>query len=271
MRNLTVRDYIRFFETITKDGNLTSKTVSNLRSLLNKIYSYAIFEDIVSHNPVKDVDFSKFNYYVPDNSEEVYSSADRKKLLCYLKDIKEPYSLAIQLDFHVTCRIGELKALKWSDIDFDNRTISINKQDVQQYDMNEDLSFSSSQSQVVNRIKGNKPMGKRTIPMTGEAMRILKDAAEINPDGEYVFMPFGKRMLTDTFNEYLHKYCDQAGIKYHSSHKIRFTSCSTLYDGQNLAALSRLMGHSKVETTLHYLRNTNPDDDMLLQMEKKLD
>lgn len=50
------------------------------------------------------------------NSEFVVSgikdnSAYEKKLLAYLRNINEPYSLVIQLAFCLFIRIGELKAL----------------------------------------------------------------------------------------------------------------------------------------------------------------
>lgn len=267
MNDLKPRDYIVFFETITKDRTLTSKAVSNIKSLLNKMYAYAIREELVEYNPIKDIDFSEFNYCVPDNSNEVYTVDNRQKLLNYLHDIVEPYSLAIQLDFQVTCRIGEIKALRWENIDFENRSIRIKEQALRERKLNDDLTFDKCTTTVVPRIKGNTPRGKRTIPMTNEAKRILLQAREINPDGEYVFMPYGKLMLTDTFNEYLRKYCKGAGVPYLSSHKIRFTSCSLLYDKDNLVEVSQLMGHSQVATTLHYLRNVNHSSNMLDSME----
>lgn len=267
INDLKPRDYIVFFETITKDRTLTSKAVSNIKSLLNKMYAYAIREELVEYNPIKDIDFSEFNYYIPDNSNEVYTVENRQKLLNYLHDIVEPYSLAIQLDFQVTCRIGEIKALRWESIDFENRSIRIKEQALKERKLNDDLTFDKCTTTVVPRIKGNTPRGKRTIPMTNEAKRILLQAREINPDGEYVFMPYGKLMLTDTFNEYLRKYCKGAGVPYLSSHKIRFTSCSLLYDKDNLVEVSQLMGHSQVATTLHYLRNVNHSSNMLDSME----
>lgn len=268
MRKLKPRDYIKLFENITKDRTLTSKSVSNIKSLLNKMYAYAIREELVEYNPIKSVDFSEFNYYVPDNSDKVYTTENRQKLLSYLYNIVEPYSLAIQLDFQLTCRIGEIKALRWENVDFDNRVISIKEQALSQREMKDDLTFDKTTTQVVPRVKGNKPQGKRNIPMTTEAKRILLLAKEINPDGEYVFMPYGRIMLTDTFNEYLKKYCNEAGVPYYSSHKIRFTSCSTLYNKDNLVEVSRLMGHSQVATTLMYLRNVHNDTaKMLGQME----
>ena len=103
-------------------------------------------------------------------------------------------------------------------------------------------------------------MGKQTDVL-------IEMAKEINPNGEYIFMPRGKLMLTDTFNEHLKKYCSECNIPYYSSHKIRFTSASNLYNGKNLTQVSRALGHSQVATTLHYFRNVDCDDDLLEQME----
>lgn len=268
IRELTPRDYIKFFENLTKDRHFTHKRISNLKSLLNKMYSYAIREDLVDYNPIKSVDFSEFNYFVPDNSEQVYTLENRDKLLEYLYNIKEPYALAIQLDFQLTCRIGELKGLRWANIDFQRRTITINTQALKQRHLNDDLSFSQSSVEVVSRIKGNTESGKRVLKITQEAERILRIAKEINPNGEFVFMPYGKVMLTDTFNEYLKKYCACAHVPYFSSHKIRFTTCSMLYQtSDDIVEVSRAMGHSQTATTVHYLRNVNDDSSLQKHME----
>lgn len=182
----------------------------------------------------KEIDFSDFNYRVPDKKGGVYSIKDRSKLLMYLRDIIEPYSLAIQLDFQLTARVAEIKGLEWEDVDFENNRIYIHRQALNERCMNDDLSFGNTEINVYNRTKCNTEKGKRYLPLTQEAREILKKAKEINPDGQYVFMPFGKLMLTDTFNEYLKKYCNAAGVPYYSSHKIRFSSCSLLYDGKTL-------------------------------------
>ena len=92
---------------------------------------------------------------------------------------------------------------------------------------------------------------------TDEALKILHKAKELNPNGIYVFEPNGEIMTTDSFNRRLKKYCKEAGVPYHSSHKIRFYNASTAFDGNNLTTLSYLMGHSETATTLHYLRNVN--------------
>ncbi len=265
--SITVHMYISYFEDLTKDGTYTAKHIGNLKSLLNKIYDYAIREELVELNPIKSIDFKEFRYYVPFNDDKVYKEDERIKLLKYLDDIEDSYALAIRFMFQMTIRIGELKSFKWSDLDFDAKTIIVTNQSLTTRQMKDDLTFDSRQTNVVNYTKKNTSQGKRKLYLTSEALRILEKAREINPDGKYIFMPNGNLMLTDTFNERLKKYCNECNIPYYSSHKIRFTTASTLYNGQNLIQVSKALGHSQVATTLHYFRNTKLDDDLLDQME----
>ena len=77
---------IRFFREATKDRQFTHKRVSNARSVLNGIMSYAIEEEIISHNPVSDVNFKQFTYKpVEVQSDNVFSRDDTHKLLNYLR------------------------------------------------------------------------------------------------------------------------------------------------------------------------------------------
>ena len=76
---------IRFFREATKERQHTHKRISNARSVLNGIMSYAIEEEIISHNPVSDVNFKQFTYKpVEVQSDNVFSREDTHKLLHYL-------------------------------------------------------------------------------------------------------------------------------------------------------------------------------------------
>lgn len=260
---------IRFFREITKDRQHTHKRISNARSVLNGIMSYAIEEEIISHNPVSDVNFKQFTYKpVEEQSDNVFSHDDTHKLLNYLKYVNEPYSLAIQLSFYLFIRIGETKAIRWEDIDFDNRIVYLHRQATCERTLNDDLTFSKRQVKVVNQMKGNTSHGFRKQCLTDEAVKILHKAKELNPNGVYVFEPNRTIMTTDSFNRRLKKYCKEADVPYHSSHKIRFYNASTAFDGNNLTTLSYLMGHSETATTLHYLRNVNKRKNDHLAFEK---
>ena len=117
-------------------------------------------------------------------------------------------------------------------------------------------------------MKGNTSHGFRKQFLTDEALKILEKAKELNPNGTYVLEPDGSIMTTDSFNRRLKKYCNEAGVPYHSSHKIRFYNASTAFDGNNLTTLTYLMGHSETATMLHYLRNINKRENDMLAFQK---
>lgn len=256
-------DLIRFFRKLTKDRTYTRKCITNIRSLLSGIFSYAVEEEIIIHNPLLDVDFKKFSYKPVENqSDNVFKKDEVEKLLPYLRNINEPYSLAIQLAFCLFIRIGELKALTWENIDIDNRSVYLNSQITQEPTLNDDLSFSHKEIKVENYIKGCTSHGYRKEYLMDSAVEILQRARELNPDGEFVFMPYGRPMNTERFNIYLQRYCNAVEIPYHSSHKIRFYNASVAYNGHNLATISKMMGHSQTATTMHYLRDVMQVDNL---------
>ena len=253
----------RFFQDMTKNRDVTLKRASNVRSLLNHLFLFAIDEKIIQINPVASaVNLRKLTLKpVMNQDDNVYSEEEMLTLLHYLKDINEPYAVAIQLMFYLFIRIGELKAIKYEDIDFKNRTVSLQRQALTDRELQDDLSFSSRNVVVSNQMKGNTSFGFRKQYLTDEALYLIHKAILLNPDGEFLFEPDGRLMTTDRFNRRLQKYCEDCNVFYRSSHKIRFFNCSTAYDGTNLKELQRCMGHSRLSTTEHYLRNVRKQED----------
>ncbi len=258
--SLKPKDFIKFFREITKDRQITRKRFNNGKSILNSIYYYAIEQEIVESNPLQDINYRTFSYKPVNDKVDIFTLDERTRLLEYLEKIENIYSLAIQLDFHIIVRIGELKSLEWSDISGD--TIRIQTQLLMEQTMNDDLSFNVRTPKNVTHIKGTTSHGFRDMPLTPTAKRILKQIEKINPLGQYILMHDGKQLSTVTFNRYLRQYCKEAGVPYKSSHKIRFTVASLLYkNGVAPTKLQEWLGHSQLAMTLHYLRNVTTEDD----------
>ena len=87
------------------------------------------------------------------------------------------------------------------------------------------------------------------------ALRIAEALHNTFPNNRYLFMHNGSQLTTVTFNRRLKKVCDQLGIEYLSSHRIRFTNCDGLYfdGGINKRSLQAIMGHSSPTMTDHYI------------------
>ena len=74
-------------------------------------------------------------------------------------------------------------------------------------------------------------------------------------------MKDGQPIYADSFNEHLkNKVCKPLNIPYRSSHQIRFTITTMLYEaGVPLNQLSTMLGHSETRTTLHDIRQQSVD------------
>ena len=107
-----------FYQTILDDG-CTANTVIRYHSLLRKAMQNAVRKDIIEKNPVDKVDRPKKNIY----HAEHYNAEEMKVL--FKAAHGDPIELCIKLAAYYGLRRSEVLGLKWSAIDFQNKTISI--------------------------------------------------------------------------------------------------------------------------------------------------
>lgn len=272
MINLKTTDFIKFFRLMTKDGAITRRRFNDSKSILNSLFYYAIEQEIVERNPLRDINYKQFAYKPENNQTDIYSIEERELFLDYLKDKNDLISLALQLDFCLVSRIGEIKALKWSDIDYKNKTIRLQRQFLSSQEVNDDLSFNETKHYCVDYVKGKTSQGFRDLPLIPKALEILDRIKEANPDSEYLFVQNDNQPLTTiTFNRHIKAICKELSIPYRSSHKIRFCVASMLYrDGIPATVIQELLGHTTLAMTLHYLRNVTPKDKIFSQVTEVL-
>ena len=269
---IEILDFENFLYDITKDFAITSKRLSNIISVLNGIMRRCVSRQIIQHNLLSDVDKKIFyNRCKPQNTQkENYSAEERQRILNYLEDKTDAYSLAIRFSFYLPLRFSETAAIKYSDIQGNKLSIQRAQRTCQK--MNDDLTFEERYRTNEERIKGNKQTGFRTVGLTPTALSIVELVHSLYPDNEFLFMRNGKQILGDTFNEQLKKVCKNLNIKYRSSHQLRFTVATMLFQaGMPITKLSVLLGHSNTEMTWHYIRQQTPDEEDLELMESVLD
>ena len=248
LKDLKVQDYIAFFRHITKDRQLTRKRFNDLRSILNSMLYLCVERNIIEHNCLRDINYRQFTYKAESTDITPYTEEERLLIINHLSD-DDFYSLSIKLDFHLVLRIGELKGLKWSDI-YNDDFIRIQR-------------FVNDKNQIIEDIKGHAKEGKRSMPLTPKAKDILKKIRQMNPDSDFIFIRDGQPLSTCTFNRRLKKCCEELGIKYRSSHKLRFSTASIMYkNGVADTELQKLLGHASLTMTQHYLRSLTPEEEI---------
>lgn len=261
-----------FFLDITKDHAITAKRLGNVKSTLNGIFKHAVRLNIIKHSPLLDMDYSQFRTRCkPANvNYEIYTIEERARILDHLHSRHEIYSLAIQLSFFLCLRISELLSIKKEN--YKNGKLYIRNAIRRHQTMNDDLTFNHVEYHIEERIKGNQQEGFREIPLTPQAQALVKKILELYPEGEYLLMRDGKPLYGDTFNRHLKSVCMTLGIVYRSSHQIRFTVATLLYEaGVPLNEISRMLGHSDIQTTMHYIRQRKVSEKTSSIMTKLLD
>lgn len=243
----------KFYKSISANGAISRKTLSNTKSLINHIFDYAVDNDIITQNLARQTNTRDLRCKEVNNNDKVYSDAEREAVLSVAEQsgLDNCYVYAIIVMFCTCARVGEIEALKWSDIDFKERTIHIHSSMHRTRDENGKQVYFWG-----DFTKGHSSAGNRFQPIADRAFRALKKQRLQNPFGEYVFMENGHAMLTTQFNRWLKRFCTKAGVEYLSSHKIRFTAVTKMITaGMDVREVQYSAGHKDVGTTLDYFRN----------------
>lgn len=240
IRTLSPIDFVKFFRIMTSGRSMTKKRFNDIKSVINGIFYYAIEKEIISHNPLNEINYKQFKYKPEKSMYIPYTQEERQLLLDYIPN-DDLYSLAIKLDFYLVLRIGELKGLRFDDVH--GNMICIQR-------------FVNDKNKIEEDIKGHTSYGFRWLPLTPECLKLISTIKEMNPDSDYMFFRDGKPLATCTFNRRLKKYCSDLGLEYRSSHQIRFGNASILYqNGVSAPEMQQMLGHSTLSMTNHYLRN----------------
>ncbi len=251
------KDIKYMFERWTGPGLITRKAFVNRKSLLNGVFTYAAENQYIPMTFLPSIGTTELKFKEPRHMNKAFHLDQREKLLKHLKTLKQDgYTLAIQLALYSTFRVGELRAIRKEDIH--GKKLTIEHQLVEESTFTVDVArktVSKAPRHVNEKLpKGNSFYSVRDITLIPEAMEIIRKAIEVNPDGEYLFMCHGRPINNDTFNERLRKYCNDAGVPYLSSHKLRFTVASIEKKaGVKTECIQGQLGHSNRAMTEHYI------------------
>ena len=244
----------KIFTDMADEGYKTS-TIYQARITLYNLLEFAKENEVILNNPCKKS--VKSDMGKPSDKKEALTIDVQKKFL----EAAEGQSYENQFRFvlQTGLRTGELVGLKWEDIDFVNKTIKISRTMEYRYSVGEwRVGPPKSQS------------GYRTIPLTDEAIRILRAQKEKNKNikiipiewAEHVFLcRKGEPVKNSTYDTALFKICDKAGIKRFSMHVLRHTFATRCIEGGMLPkTLQKILGHSNIGITMNLYVHITEDE-----------
>lgn len=246
-----------------KNMNLTKKSYYNMSLIIRQCLDYAVELGIIEQNIFSEIKvntkmFTRTKKKI--SSTQVYNEFEEEKLINdmfrrFSTNPKSTAPLAVVLAFELGVRIGEMCALKFSDID--GNYISIQRQEVRDFEFienNENFAMRFKEFKIVEYTKTED--GYRDIFLTKNAKELIEIIKEINihngePNNSYIFIKDSKNINHYSIQAMIKRGCEHIDILIKTSHKIRKTYVSKLIDsGLNIDEIRRMVGHADERTTL---------------------
>lgn len=234
LSKMNKRKYQQF---VNDYGHTRAKaTVHNTFGYVAACVKNAVDEGYIKINFTKGIEI----VYDPTRTKKVdYLSLNEIRLLIKTleSDIKpsETFKYIILTAIYTGMRIGEILALTWSDIDFDEKTITINKS----YD------YHSHQIKQPKTKHSN-----RTIRINQSLLDLLN---QLDHSNEFIFTSkTGTMPVGSSCNRYLKEYLKKCNIDRQNFHfhSLRHSHVAMLlYEGVDLYAISKRLGHADLTTT----------------------
>ena len=237
------------------DKGYRTSTIYQARITLYNMLDYAYQNDVIMKNPCNGM--VKSDIGKPSQKKEALTLERQKK---FVKGIEgNTYEYQYKFLLQTGLRTGELVGLKWSDIDFDSRTVSINR------------SMEYRHSTGEWRIGEPKSKsGYRTIPLTDETIEILKKQKQKNSNfkiiplewREFVFLcKKGTPVKNSTYDTMLFKLCEKIGMPKFSMHVLRHTFATRCIEaGMKPKTLQTILGHANIGITMNLYVHTTEDE-----------
>lgn len=173
---------------------------------------------------------------------------DQKALIGYLKEHINLTSFGVLISLLMGVRIGELCGLRWSDVDFENKTLRINRT-VQR------ISAAEGNRKTKVIISAPKSESSRRIISIPDCLMPYFEMFRV--DG-YILSGTEKVIEPRTMQYRYKKILAAAKVAEHNYHKLRHTfATNCIGSGFDAKTLSNVLGHSSITLTL--TRYVHPD------------
>jgi len=228
-------------------GGLSEKTVKDIMTVIKSILRFA------------NVDVNIKLSLPREKTKEmrVLSKNEQAILEGHLCSDMDESKLGIFLCLYTGLRVGEVCALKWSDISIEDGTLTVSRT-MQRIQALDDICSSKTKVLVTDP---KSDCSTRTIPLPDCLMDKLTKFRPISSNTYFLTGEAGRYIEPRTYQNHFKSYIASSGIKDANFHTTRHTFATRCVElGFELKSLSEILGHANVNITLN--RYVHPSFDL---------
>lgn len=231
------------------ERGLSVKTIKDILIVLKMVMKFGVKNEWMT--------YYEWDIKYPTTSTskelEVLSVANHRKILNYIQSHFTFTGLGIYISLSTGLRIGEICALKWSDINVADGTITVSRTIERIYIIEGEKKHTEL---IINTPKTKNSC--RKIPMSKELLAMIKPLKKVVNEDFYVLTnderPTEPRTYRNYYNGLMVK-LDIPKLKYHGLRHSFATRC--IEAGCDYKTVSVLLGHSNISTTLNLYVHPN--------------
>lgn len=223
------------------------ETKCKFRNRFHSILKYGVIFFDLPQNPIDLI--PPFKNMDSPKEMQIWTPQEFNQFLSVIQDLQ--YKTFFSFLYFTGCRKGEVLALNWHDIDFENEIIKINKNLTRKIKNNAYLITTPKNYSSTRNIK---------IPKNLLSL-LIEYSKTINKKG---FLFGGNKPLPEiTIDRKMIYYCQISGVKKIRIHDFRHSHASYLVSqGVDIVSISKRLGHKNIEQTLNtYSHVLNNDEE----------
>lgn len=231
------------------ESGLSTKSVKDILIVLKMVMKFGVKKEWMT--------YYEWDIKYPPNSEnkvlDVLSVTNHRKILNHIQSHFTFMGLGIYISLSTGLRIGEICALKWSDINVTDGILTVNRTIERIYIIEGEKKHTEL---VINTPKTKNSC--REIPMNKELLGMLKPLKKVVNDDYYILTNDERPTEPRTYRNYYKRLMEKLDIpklKYHGLRHSFATRCIEV--GCDYKTVSVLLGHSNISTTLNLYVHPN--------------
>lgn len=229
---------------MSKNGFSSSK-IKKMNKLLFQFFKYAIQEGYINRNPAENVIIPKLATEKQVKEDEVEYYTEKEVKLIKEKIKGNELELLVLFALGTGLRQGELLALRYSDIDYTNKQLKVNRTVKTNYIFDEN----NQKHRQQNFLEPKTSNSKRVVDIPSSLIERLEN----KKTDELIFTDAGAIWDARKLYRHWNYFLKENNLPIKKFHSLRHTYATLLLsNGVELITVSKLLGHSSVKITEIY-------------------